>query len=69
MLKGNLITNPKKKKKGQSTIEYILLVTGVIVILVIFLGPNGVFQKKYNEALSEGTEGMVNMAIRLKGSR
>lgn len=59
----------RKKKKGQSTLEYIILVTGVIVVLIIFLGPKGAFNKAFNETLSGGTNGMENMAGRLSGSR
>ena len=58
----------EKKKKGQSTVEYILLVAGVIAVLIVFLGPNGAFKKKYDQALNEGTEGMANMAKRLSAS-
>ncbi len=59
----------RKKKRGQSTLEYIVLVTGVIAILIIFLGPNGVFQSAYNRTLSTGTNGMEDMANRLQTSR
>lgn len=59
----------KSKKKGQSTIEYIVLVTGVIAILIAFLSPSGVFRTSYNRALSQGTNGMEDMATRLRGSR
>jgi len=59
----------KRKKKGQSTIEYIVLVTGVIAILIVFLGPSGIFQSAYNRALQQGTNGMEDMANRLASSR
>ncbi len=59
-----------EKKKGQSTIEYIVLVTGVIGLLVVFLNPTGgVFSGAYNRALQMGTNGMVDMANRLMTSR
>lgn len=59
-----------RKKKGQSTLEYIILVTGVIAILIVFLNPtNGVFVKAFNSTLQQGTNGMQNMAERLSGSR
>ena len=58
-----------KKRKGQSTIEYIILVTGVIAALVVFLRPGGIFQRQFNDTLSAGTNGMVNMAQRLQQSR
>lgn len=59
-----------RKKKGQSTLEYIILVTGVIAILIVFLRPNGgVFNTAFNQTLQTGTNGMTNMAGRLAGSR
>ena len=58
-----------KKKKGQSTIEYLVLVTGVIAAMIVFLGVKGPFQNAYNQTLHEGTNGMVNMAQRLRLSR
>jgi len=64
-----MVTN-NRKKKGQSTLEYIILVTGVIAILIVFLNPtSGIFNKSFNETLSSGTNGMTNMARRLMGSR
>lgn len=59
-----------RKKKGQSTLEYIILVTGVIAILIVFLNPtNGIFNTAFNQTLQTGTNGMVNMANRLATSR
>jgi uncharacterized protein (UPF0333 family) len=58
------------KKKGQSTLEYIILVTGVIAILIIFLNPNGgLFNSAFNATLKSGTNGMTDMANRLYSSR
>jgi len=59
----------RRKKKGQSTLEYIILVTGVLVVLIIFLRPGGVFNTAFNQTLNSGTNGMQNMAGRLGGSR
>ncbi len=65
MLKGQ-----NRRKKGQSTLEYIILVTGVIAILIVFLNPtNGIFNQAFNNTLQTGTDGMVNMALRLNSSR
>jgi hypothetical protein len=59
-----------RKKKGQSTIEYIVLVTGVIAILIVFLNPtSGVFNTAFNQTLKQGTNGMQDMANRLATSR
>lgn len=67
MLKRNTIENPRRKKKGQSTVEYIILVAAVIGALIIFLP--GTFTNSYNAALQSGTDGMEDMATRLSTSR
>ena len=67
MLKRNIQAQPQRKKKGQSTVEYIILVAAIIGALIIFLP--GVFTTAYNATLSSGTNGMENMADRLAGSR
>ena len=66
MLKRNIKCKPRKKK-GQSTVEYIILVAAVIAGLIAFL-PN-TFKKAYNATLVSGTNGMEAMANRLSGSR
>ena len=66
MLKRNI---KKVKKKGQSTVEYIILVAAIIALLIVFLQPSGIFRTAFNEALATGTDGMVNQAIRLRDSR
>lgn len=58
---------PHRKKKGQSTVEYIILVAAIIGALIIFLP--GTFRSAYNATLTSGTNGMQNMAERLAGSR
>jgi competence protein ComGC len=69
MLRRIKVAKPKQKDKGQSTVEYIILVAAVIAVLIIFLGPNGVFKNAFNQTLQTGTNGMMNMAGRLSGSR
>jgi len=59
----------KRKQSGQSTLEYIVLVTGVVAILILFLGPTGPFRKAYNDTMTQGTNGMTQMANRLSSSR
>jgi hypothetical protein len=69
MLKRNISIKPKRKEKGQSTVEYIILVAAVLAALIFFLQPNGLFSTSVNDTLVSGTDGMVNMADRLSGSR
>ena len=64
-----MFKNLRKKKKGQSTLEYIILVTGVIAVLIVFLRPGGVFNSAFNATLETGTDGMNEMANRLATSR
>jgi uncharacterized protein (UPF0333 family) len=65
-----MVKSKNRKKRGQSTLEYIILVTGVIAILIVFLNPtSGVFNKAFNSTLKQGTNGMEDMANRLSGSR
>jgi uncharacterized protein (UPF0333 family) len=64
------MVHKNRKKKGQSTLEYIILVTGVIAILIIFLNPStGIFNQAFNATLRTGTNGMFDMANRLQTSR
>ena len=55
---------PAKKKKGQSTLEYIILVAAVIAALLVFLP--GVFTRALNQTLVSGTNMMTNVAGRLQ---
>ena len=66
MLKRNIQEKPRKKK-GQSTVEYIILVAAVIGALIVFLP--GTFKTAYNTTLTDGTTGMTDMAGRLSASR
>ena len=67
MLKRDIRIQPQKKRKGQSTVEYIILVAAIIGALIIFLP--GTFINSYEAALNSGTSGMENMADRLSDSR
>ena len=58
-----------KKKKGQSTVEYIILVTAVIAVIIFFVvNPGSPFRTKMNDTLGNATDAMVNMAQRLNGA-
>ena len=67
MLKRDINGKPQRKKKGQSTVEYIILVAAIIGALVIFVP--GAFTRAYQSALNSGTDGMNEMANRLSHSR
>ena len=64
-----LKTSSKKrmKKRGQSTLEYLVLVAIVVAVFIAFLGTT--FKTRYNKALDTGAQGMEDMAERLKQSR
>ena len=49
-----------KNKRGQSTLEYIILVTAVIAVLLLFLGPTGFFQGAFKKTLGD-VGGVMNM--------
>ncbi len=54
------------KRKGQSTVEYIILVTAVVSVAILFLvNPNSPFQKKVGSSLNSVTSQMNVMADRL----
>jgi len=58
-----------KKKKGQSTVEYIILVTAVIAVVIFFVvNGNSPFRQKLNQTLGNATDSMANMAARLNGA-
>ena len=54
-----------KNKRGQSTLEYIILVTAVLVVVLSFLlGNNSPFQSKLNKTLNQTTQVMDQMSSR-----
>ncbi len=73
MLRKNKIASSERaapKRKGQSTVEYIILVAAVVAVILFFAGSqNSPFRKAFNSALVSGTEGMNAMANRLGSSR
>ena len=53
-----------KNKKGQSTLEYIILVTAVVAVLLVFLGPSGFFRNAFNSTLGDVSGVMNKMSNR-----
>ena len=59
-----------RSKKGQSTVEYIIIVAGVIAVVILFAGGrNSPFFQALNKTYASATNGMENMANRLGNSR
>ena len=52
----------KRMKNGQMTIELMLMFTAVIVVLFIFLRPQGAFFQQYRDIIESGAENMKNSA-------
>ena len=58
-----------KSNTGQSTVEYIILVTAVIAVIIFFvLSPASPFRSKLGNTLETGTNGMLNKAQTLEAS-
>lgn len=47
---------------GQSTLEYIILTTAIVGVLIVFFGPAGVFSKATKLSYSTVGNSMVDMA-------
>ncbi|HRZ39483.1 MAG TPA: class III signal peptide-containing protein [Candidatus Omnitrophota bacterium] len=61
-----MFKNKLLKRRGQSTLEYIVLVTAIIVVLLIFLNPStGRFSTYLNRALDSAGQGMNLMSCRV----
>ena len=57
-------------KRGQSTLEYVLLVTAVIVIIIwLVAGPTSPFRTTLNSTLGNSISGMELMGNRLNNNR
>jgi uncharacterized protein (UPF0333 family) len=65
-----MIPKMLKSKKGQVTVEYIILVAAVLAVIIVFVtSDNSPFKKAFNNALTTGTQGMTSMANALSNSR
>ena len=54
-----------KKTKGQSTVEYIILITAVIVVILLF---RTTFESRMNQTLGNSTTAMNVMSKRLNSA-
>lgn len=56
----------KNFKSGQSTVEYIVLVSAVIAVAIAFLnGPNSMFRSKLEGSMNQMANQMQNVTNRL----
>jgi len=56
-----------RTQKAQSTVEYILLITAVIAVIIVFTNPvNGLFTNRVNQVFNETTQDMLNVASYLQ---
>ncbi len=61
-----MFKNKLLKRRGQSTLEYIVLVTAIIIVLLVFLNPStGPFAKYLNGTLESAGKGMNLMSCRI----
>ena len=58
-----------KNKRGQSTVEYVLLVTAVVVVIIAFIGNNNSgFRKQLNSTLNTAGDSMSTIGDTLAAS-
>jgi Flp pilus assembly pilin Flp len=55
-----------RAQKGQSTVEYILLVTAVIGVIILFTSNGGPFQTGLNSVFNSTTQDMLNVSTYLQ---
>ncbi len=57
-----------RASKGQSTVEYILLVTAVTLVVILFTTGkgSGTFQSGLGQVFNQTTQDMTNVASRLQ---
>jgi len=57
------LTQKKKsnRQKGQSVVEYIVLVAVIIAVLLVFLGPGGHFRGAYNSTIKTQGDDMLGL--------
>lgn len=59
----------RNKKNGQSTLEYVLLVTAVIVVIIgLVASPTSPFRTAYNGVMQDSVNSMQSMSGKLSAS-
>jgi hypothetical protein len=68
-IKSPMLKSPcRGKRLGQSTVEYLVLVTAVIGVVIAFLVKGSTFQTQLCSVMTNMTNQMGNVASRLTGS-
>jgi uncharacterized protein (UPF0333 family) len=59
-----------KNKRGQSTVEYVLLMTAVVAVIILFVANQGKggFQGQLNSTLNDATQEMGTMSGKFSAS-
>ena len=57
--------NNSGNRTGQSIIEYIVMITAVVVALILFLGKGSVFEKSFNEVIKTQGEDITTMGDKI----
>ena len=63
-----MMTQQKNKyhsQKGQSIVEYVILVAVVIAALIVFLGRGGIFERSYEKSISGQGDDIKAMADKI----
>jgi hypothetical protein len=64
---GDAMLRKLRKTTGQSTLEYIILVAVLVALFAVFLPVT--FKAQVDDTLELGTNGMIDIANRLRQSR
>lgn len=51
------------RRKGQNVIEYLILVAGVLVVIIVAASPGGIFTQGVNKALGMMSDSVEKMAL------
>ena len=56
-----------KNKKGQNTLEYLILFSGVVIVFTLYMLPRrGGFQTRMEQSLDDVTESMTTVSCQTK---
>ncbi len=57
-----------QNRSGQGSLEYMILVAGIVIVLVAFIGPKGKFSERLSDSLDDSTSTMTTVSERLKST-